>query len=151
MHICYREIRYQAKLSLCPSNPLKVLHPVYYELQQILQINPFITLSCHLISSHKGPLTPSVRIRLRQFCDDACNIALIDHNIVDPFSSSSILSNESCVTSVIAVLMQNDSEARCKQTLKPVTQSPRCQVSGRSRFDSVSLFLVNFSLQLAGD
>ena len=31
---------------------------------------------------HTGPFTPSVRISLRQRCDDTCDTALIDHNAV---------------------------------------------------------------------
>ena len=42
--------------------------------------------------------------RQRQRCNDPCDTVLIDHNRVTPFSSNSIVANESCVASVIAAL-----------------------------------------------
>ena len=49
--------------------------------------------------------------RQRQRCDNVCDTSLIDHNGVTPkwaatpFSSNSIVVNERCVASIIAVLM----------------------------------------------
>ena len=77
----------------------------------------------------KGPLTPGVRVSLHQHCDDACDIALIDHTGISPkwvptlFSSNSIVVNESYVTSEIAALTQTDSDARCIWVLNAPTSS----------------------------
>ena len=66
----------------------------------------------------------------RQHCNDACDTALIDQKGVapklgaTPFSSDSILTNENCVTSVIATLMQIDSEAWCKRALEWTQHNP---------------------------
>ena len=70
------------------------------------------------------PFTPGVRVTLRQRYDDACNMALIDHNgvapkwVATPFSSGSIVVNESYVASAIAVLTLTDSDARYKWALR---------------------------------
>ena len=53
----------------------------------------------------------------------ACDIALFDHNgvtpkwVATPFSSDSIISNDSYVGSVIASLTQTDSDVSCKRAL----------------------------------
>ena len=69
-----------------------------------------------------SPFTPSVRVSLRQHCDDACDTVHIDHNrvapkwVATPFSSNSIVANET-VTQASSQRCRKHSDARCKWAL----------------------------------